>query len=110
MREAVVKKLEELNTRAITNRSCNRKTAYLEEELQYMLPLSNIPYEAAVWSVAKVPNEYVVTDGLNKYSVPYVLIGEKVDKRLSETLWRSFTKEAMLLLTKECLLYTEIPL
>lgn len=32
LREAVVEKLEELNTRSFANRSGNRKTAYLEEE------------------------------------------------------------------------------
>ena len=54
-----------------------RKSAYLEEEKQYMLPLPAVPFEAAVWSVAKVPNDYLVSDGRNKYSVPYNLIGEK---------------------------------
>ena len=92
MREAVAEKLEELNTRAFTNRSGNRKTAYLEEELQYMLPLPKTPYEAAVWSVAKVPNYYVVTDGLNKYSVPYVLIGEKVDIKVTRNIVEVFYK------------------
>ena len=92
MREAVAEKLEELNTRAFTNRSGNRKTAYLEEELQYMLPLPKTPYEAAVWSVAKVPNDYVVTDGLNKYSVPYVLIGEKVDIKVTRNIVEVFYK------------------
>lgn len=44
-----------------------------------MLPLPAITLEAAVWSVAKVPNDNLISDGRNKYSVPYNLIGEKVD-------------------------------
>lgn len=49
-----------------------------------MLPLPAVPFEAAVWSVAKVPNDYLVSDGRNKYSVPYNLIGEKVDIRVTK--------------------------
>lgn len=62
-----------------------RRSAWLEEEKPYMLPLPAVPFEAAVWSVAKVPNDYLVSDGRNKYSVPYNLIGEKVDIRVTKT-------------------------
>lgn len=41
------------------------------------------PYEPAVWSTAKVPLDYLITDGKNKYSVPFDLIGEEVDIRLA---------------------------
>lgn len=101
MREAIAEKLEELNTRAFTNRAGNRKTAFLEEELQYMLPLPKTPYEAAVWSVAKVPNDYVVTDGLNKYSVPYVLIGEKVDIKVTRNIVEVFYKGSKVCFSQE---------
>ena len=51
-----------------------------------MLPLPAMPFEAAVWPVAKVPNDYLASDGRNKYSVPYDLIGEKkVDIRITKT-------------------------
>ena len=81
VKEAVAEKLEELNDRKFRNREGTRRSAYLEEEKEHMLPLPAAPFEAAVWSVAKVPNDYLVTDGRNKYSVPYNLIGEKVDVR-----------------------------
>ena len=49
-----------------------------------MRPLPSEPYEAAIWSPdLKVGNDYLVSDGLNKYSVPYDLIGEKVNLRLT---------------------------
>lgn len=82
--EAVAEKLEELNTRAFKQRAGTRRSAYLEEEQGYMQPLPTAPFEAAVWSVAKVPNDYLVTDGRNKYSVPYNLIGERVDIRVTK--------------------------
>ncbi len=81
VKEAVAEKLEELNDRKFRNREGTRRSAYLEEEKEHMLPLPAALFEAAVWSVAKVPNDYLVTDGRNKYSVPYNLIGEKVDVR-----------------------------
>ncbi len=69
--EAVTEKLEELNGREFQQRTGTRRSAYLEEEQPYMLPLPATPFESAVWSVAKVPNDYLVSDGRNKYSVPY---------------------------------------
>ena len=75
--EAIAEKPEELNNRPFQRMTGTRKSACLEEEKQYMLPLPAVPFEAAVWSVAKVPNDYLVSDGRNKYSVPYNLIGEK---------------------------------
>jgi len=74
LNEAIAEKLEELNDRPFQLMTGTRRSAYLEEEKQYMLPLPAVPFEAAVWSVAKVPNDYLVTDGGNKYSVPYDIV------------------------------------
>ena len=49
-----------------------------------MKPLPLTPYEPAVWSTAKVPSDYLISDGKNKYSVPFDLIGEEVDIRLTK--------------------------
>lgn len=44
----------------------------------------NTDYEPAVWtSNLKVGSDYLVSDGLNKYSVPFDLIGETVNLRLT---------------------------
>ena len=86
LNEAVAEKLEELNNRKFKQHIGTRRSAYLEEEQAYMLPLPAASFEAAVWSAAKVPNDYLVSDGRNKYSVPYNLIGEKVDIRVTKTI------------------------
>ena len=83
--EAIAEKLEELNNRPFQWMAGTRRSAWLEEEKPYMLPLPAVPFEAAVWSVAKVPNDYLISDGRNKYSVPYNLIGEKVGIRVTKT-------------------------
>lgn len=84
--KATAEKLEEFNTREFRVRTGCRRSAYLEEEKAYMLPLPATPFEPAVWSVAKVPNDYCISDGRNKYSVPYNLIGEKVDIRVTKNV------------------------
>lgn len=71
LNEAVAEKLDELNSRPFKQMAGCRRSAYLEEEKPYMLPLPVSAFEPAVWSVAKVANDYLVTDGRNKYSVPY---------------------------------------
>lgn len=84
IRDAVKEKLEELNNYPFKKREGNRNTAYLEEEMSFMKPLPLTPYEPAVWSTAKVQQDYLITDGKNKYSVPFDLIGEQVDIRLTQ--------------------------
>ena len=85
LNEAVAEKLEELNSRPFKQMAGCRRSAYLEEEKPYMLRLPDSAFEPAVWSVAKVASDYLVTDGRNKYSVPYNLIGERVDIRVTKT-------------------------
>ena len=49
-----------------------------------MRPLPSVPYEPAVWTPElRVGQDYLVSDGKNKYSVPFDLIGEKVTLRLT---------------------------
>ena len=82
-REAVAEKLERLNEAPFKKREGNRRDAYLLEEKEFMQPLPANAYEPSVWSEQTVLLDYTITDGLNKYSVPYDLIGEKVSVRVT---------------------------
>jgi len=84
VKKAVAEKLEELNNFPFKNREGNRHRAYYEEEHDFMKPLPFAPYEPAIWSTARVPRDYLISDGKNKFSVPFDLIGEDVDIRLTE--------------------------
>lgn len=84
-RQAVKEKLEELNSRPFKKREGNRRSAFENEEKEFMQPLPLTPFEPAVWSTAKVQTDYTITDGINKYSVPFDLIGEHVDIRCTKT-------------------------
>ena len=84
VKSAVKEKLDELNKTSFKKREGCRYSAYKEEEQSFMKPLPLTPFEPAVWSTAKVPLDYLITDGKNKYSVPFDLIGEQVDIRLTK--------------------------
>jgi transposase len=83
VQQAVAERLEALNSAPFKKRQGSRREAYLSEEQEFMKPLPTAPYEPAIWTVAKVGNDYLVSDGLNKYSLPYDLIGEEVSVRLT---------------------------
>ena len=48
------------------------------------LPHLTLTFEPAVWKQATVRNDYLVSDGQNKYSVHFDLIGEQVQIRLTK--------------------------
>ena len=79
----MAEKLENLNTIPFQKRKGNRREAYLFEEKEFMQPLPVNPYEPSVWAEQKVLYDYTITDGINKYSVPFDLIGETVDIRIT---------------------------
>ena len=91
---AVQEKLEELNHRPFKKpRTGCRRSAYEQEEKGFMRPLPTHAYEPSVWLSPKVGYDYLVSDGLNKYSVPYDLIGEKVDVKLTKHVVEVFYRQ-----------------
>ena len=93
-KEAVKEKLEELNNRPFKKRPGCRKSAYEEEEKEFMYSLPARPYEPAIWLNPKVGYDYLISDGRNKYSVPYDLIGEEVDVRVAKDTVEVYYKGA----------------
>ena len=84
--KAVAEKLDELNEKSFTNRLGSRKSAFEDEEKEFLQPLPTEPFEPSVWLNPKVGIDYLITDGINKYSVPYDLIGETVYIRISRSI------------------------
>ncbi len=92
---AVWEKLEDLNRRPFKKpRTGCRLSAYEQEEKEFMQPLPIHDYEPSVWLSPKVGYDYLISDGINKYSVPYDLIGEKVDVKLTKHVVEVFYKQA----------------
>ena len=92
VKAAVAERLEVINTTPFQKRPGNRREAYLNEEKEFMLPLPRVPFEPAVWKQATVRNDYLISDGQNKYSVPFDLIGEQVQIRLTKNTVEVFFK------------------
>ena len=92
VREAVDERLEYVNTKPFQKRSGNRREAYLSEEKEFMLPLPKHRYEPSVWKQQTVGNDYLISDGINKYSVPFDFIGEQVQIRLTKDLIEVYFK------------------
>lgn len=84
--EAVRHKVDELNDRPFKTkqRQSSRRRNFFEEEKVFMKPLPLKPHEPSMWIPnVKVGYDYLVSDGINKYSVPFDLIGEKVGIRIT---------------------------
>lgn len=92
VKETVAERLEIINTKPFQKRQGNRREAYLSEEKEFMLPLPKQPYEPSVWKQQTVGNDYLISDGMNKYSVPFDLIGEQVQIRLTKNLVEVYFK------------------
>ena len=90
LNDAIFVKLEEFNSKPFQKRRGSRLSAFLEEEKSFLKPLPASPYELAVWSTATVRSDYLITDGKNKYSVPFDLIGEEVHIRLTSRTIEAF--------------------
>ena len=85
-RQAVAEKLEELNARPFKKRPGSRKSAFEEEEKEFLQPLPGNTYEPSIWLNPKVGPDYLITDRINKYSVPYDLIGKTVNVRVTKRI------------------------
>lgn len=92
VKDAVAERLEFINTKPFQKRPGCRREAYLAEEKEFMLPLPKRPYAPSVWKQQTVGNDYLISDGANKYSVPFDLIGEQVQIRLTKELVEVYFK------------------
>ena len=68
------------------------EAVFEQDEKEFLRPLPTMQYEPATWTKAKVPTDYLISDGKNKYSVPFDLIGEEVDIRLTKSKVEVFFK------------------
>ena len=75
--------LERLNTRAFKKIEGNRRSRFEQLERAALRPLPARPYEFGEWKKAKVHPDYHIEVGRAYYSVPYALIGQTVDVRLT---------------------------
>src|SRR5450759_1463960 len=62
------------------------ETVFRALEQEHLLPLPRRPFEAATWQTAKVASDCHVSVGGALYSVPFRLIGARLDVRFTEAM------------------------
>ncbi len=87
---AIFEKLEEFNSKPFQKREGSRLLAFQNEEKEFLKRLPASPYELAIWSTALVHNDYLISDGKNKYSVPFDPTGQEVSLRLTSNTVEAF--------------------
>jgi transposase len=80
---AVAELLVELNGRPFQKIPGSRRELFEQLDKPALKPLPQTPYEYAEWSKARVHIDYHVAVDTRYYSVPYQLVGQQVEIRLS---------------------------
>ncbi len=81
-----------LNERPFKKLEGCRRSLFEELERPVMRPLSTQRYEYADWSVAKVNIDYHIEVDRHYYSVPYQLVGQQVEVRLTASVVEVFLR------------------
>ena len=76
--------LDEFNKRPFQKKDGSRYSVFVEEELPFLKPLPNSPYELAKWKKATVQLNYHISVDYQNYSVPYEYAKKKVDVRYTK--------------------------
>jgi transposase len=84
--------LERLNTRPLRQAKKSRRELFEAIDRPHALPLAQRPYEYAEWYKAKVQLNYHIEVDRHYYSVPYQLLHERLDIRLTATIVEAFHK------------------
>ncbi len=89
---AIQQALEDLNGRIMRRLGVSRRDLFLQIERPAMQPLPEVPYEYAEWKRARVGLDYHVELFGFFYSVPYGLIRQEVEARLTTNMVEIFHK------------------
>jgi len=84
--------LERLNTRPMRRIQKSRRELFETVDCPNALPLPTRPYEYAEWYKARVNIDYHIAVDGHYYSVPFQLIHERLDVRLTATTMEAFLK------------------
>jgi transposase len=86
LNDAIGELLLRLNEKPFQKLQGSRKSLFESLDKPAMRPLPPLPYEFAVWKKARVNIDYHITIEYVHYSVPYTLIQEEVDVRITESM------------------------
>jgi transposase len=89
---AIAEKLAWLNNRPFAKLEGTRQILFEQLDRPAMRPLPPTRYECAVWTTPKVNIDYHCDVARHYYSVPYQLVGHRLDARTSEYVVELFFK------------------
>lgn len=92
LNEAVWELLDSLNNRPFQKMSGTRQSLFAELDAPALGPLPEEPYRYGEWSKASVHIDYHVAVLKSHYSVPYQLVKQKLDIRVSANIVEIFRK------------------
>jgi transposase len=92
LNEAIAEELDAFNNRPMQQTGKSRYTLFAECEQQELKPLPERRFDIFHWLSAKINLEYHFKVGTCFYSVPYTLIGKKVDIRHNKRIVEAFYK------------------
>jgi transposase len=92
MNAAIRECLERLNTRLLRKVKKSRRELFESLDRASALPLPPRPYEYAEWCKARVQLNYHIEVDHHYYSVPYQLLHERLDIRLTAAIVEAFHK------------------
>lgn len=87
---AIAELVTRLNEKPFQKLDGSRKSMFLELERGELLPLPETPYQFARWKKARANIDYHIEVEYHYYSVPYRLIGQQLDVRLTATVVEVF--------------------
>jgi transposase len=90
LNSAIRECLEHLNTRPLRQAKKSRRELFEAIDRPHALPLPQRPYEYAEWYKARVQLNYHVEIDRHYYSVPFQLLHERLDVRLTATVVEAF--------------------
>jgi transposase len=90
LNEALWELLDAYNQRPFQKLSSNRQTLFETLEKPVLKPLPQIPYEFAEWKKVRVNIDYHVEVKKHYYSVPYQLVRQQLDARLTANVVEVF--------------------
>ncbi len=89
---AIAPLLAQINAKPFQKLPGSRDSWFEEHEKSVLGPLPTTAFELGTWSIAKVNIDYHVAVAKNYYSVPYQLIHQSLDVRLTEMTVELFDK------------------
>ncbi|MDQ0191637.1 IS21 family transposase [Alicyclobacillus cycloheptanicus] len=90
--QAIRPLLTQLNEKPFQKLEGSRKSLFENIDKPALRPLPSTPYEFAIWRTAKVNIDYHVEAEKAYYSVPYQLVGQKLEVRLTQKVVEIFHK------------------